>query len=279
MLRIPLFVLCLLLAACAGPAERQEAPRAAPTHVLPAHSHNDHTRARPLLDALDLRLASVEADVFLVEAELLVAHDRDRCRPERTLDALYLQPLIDRARQNHGRIYADTASGQPLLLFIDIKENGADAYAAIDRRLRAARDVFTSFDTGVVTPRAVTVIISGDIPRELIAQQYTRYAFVDGRAPDLEDGSPAPASLVPVVSMPWTSQFRWHGLGEMPTDERARLERLVHAAHARGYLLRFWGVPPLEHVWRAECDAGVDLLNVDDIGAAAAFLRARRDAR
>ena len=41
-----------------------------------AHSHNDYSRPRPLLDALDAGFCSVEADIFLVDGELLVAHPR-----------------------------------------------------------------------------------------------------------------------------------------------------------------------------------------------------------
>jgi putative flavoprotein involved in K+ transport len=46
-----------------------------PTGVpLPnAHSHNDYLRPRPLLDALDQGFCGVEADVFLVDGDLLVA--------------------------------------------------------------------------------------------------------------------------------------------------------------------------------------------------------------
>ena len=40
-----------------------------------AHAHNDYEHPRPLLDALDHGFTSVEADVWLVDGELLVAHD------------------------------------------------------------------------------------------------------------------------------------------------------------------------------------------------------------
>src|ERR1043165_7084012 len=55
-----------------------------------AHAHNDYEHARPLLDALDHGFASVEADVWLVNGRLLVAHDEEAVRPDRTLQSLYL---------------------------------------------------------------------------------------------------------------------------------------------------------------------------------------------
>ena len=38
-----------------------------------AHSHNDYWRKRPLLDALECGFCSVEADIFQVGDQLLVA--------------------------------------------------------------------------------------------------------------------------------------------------------------------------------------------------------------
>ena len=65
-----------------------------------AHAHNDYEHPRPLLDALDHGFTSVEADVFLVDGQLLVAHDPADLDPARTLESLYLDPL---ARPGHGQ--------------------------------------------------------------------------------------------------------------------------------------------------------------------------------
>ena len=60
-----------------------------------AHAHNDYAHPRPLFDALAARFGSIEADVFLVDGKLLVAHERKTLTPEKTLEALYLEPLRD----------------------------------------------------------------------------------------------------------------------------------------------------------------------------------------
>ena len=71
--------------------------------VLPkAHAHNDYRHKHPLLDALDNGFCSVEADIYLVDGKLLVAHDRSAVKPERTLEALYLEPLRKRVQANEG---------------------------------------------------------------------------------------------------------------------------------------------------------------------------------
>lgn len=48
-----------------------------------AHAHNDYEHDRPLFDTLDHNFKSVEADVWLANGELLVAHDRHQVQPGR----------------------------------------------------------------------------------------------------------------------------------------------------------------------------------------------------
>src|SRR5262245_36960462 len=66
------------------------------TPLVHAHAHNDYEHPRPLLDALDHGFCSVEADIWLVDGKLLVAHDRDKVKPDGTFQALYLDPLRER---------------------------------------------------------------------------------------------------------------------------------------------------------------------------------------
>ncbi|HOC74103.1 MAG TPA: hypothetical protein PKL54_14910, partial [Candidatus Hydrogenedentes bacterium] len=123
----------------------------------------------------------------------------------------------------------------------------------------------TSFTKDATETRAVTVIISGNTPRAAMAAQETRLASVDGRLPDLE-ANPSP-HLVPMVSMSWGDVFKWNGKDAMPADEAALLKELVAKAHAQGRRIRFWGLPRPYAVWPVLHDAGVDLLNADNLAA------------
>lgn len=89
--------------------------------LVNAHAHNDYEHTRPLLDALDQGFTSIEADVYVIEGELLVAHNLFDISKERTLKKLYLQPLQERATANNGRIYK---GGPTVTLLVDIKTNG-----------------------------------------------------------------------------------------------------------------------------------------------------------
>ncbi|MGW3216570.1 phosphatidylinositol-specific phospholipase C/glycerophosphodiester phosphodiesterase family protein [Streptomyces parvus] len=255
--------------AAAAPAR----PRG-PRPLRHAHAHNDYLHPRPLHDALAHGFTSVEADIFLVDGELLVAHEPATLDPTRTLASLYLDPLAALVRAGHGGVH-------PLQLLIDIKADGVAAYRELDRQLRRHHRLFTRYQHGRVVPGAVTAVISGDrAARAPMEAQRTRLAFYDGRLDDL--GTPAPASFAPLVSANWTQSFSWLGAGPFPRAERDRLRTLVTTAHREGRRIRFWATPDVagperEAVWSELLAAGVDHLNTDDLAGLEEFLRARRN--
>jgi hypothetical protein len=254
-----------------------------PHHPRPlwrAHAHNDYEHPRPLLDALDHRFGSVEADIYLVDGQLLVAHDAVDLDPARTLESLYLDPLAARVRAQGGHVYR--GAHRPLQLLIDIKTEGASTYLALDRHLRRYRSLFTTYAHGRVRTGPVTAVISGDRAARLPLEAGTeRRAFYDGRLTDL--GTAAPASLIPLISDNWTNNFTWQGVGAFPAAERRKLHDIVDAAHARGQRVRFWATPDLagparDAVWTELVAAGVDHLNTDDLAGLETFLDAREAA-
>ncbi|MEU1116869.1 MULTISPECIES: phosphatidylinositol-specific phospholipase C/glycerophosphodiester phosphodiesterase family protein [unclassified Streptomyces] len=248
-----------------------------PRPLLRAHAHNDYDHPRPLFDALDHRFHSVEADIYLVDGQLLVAHDPVDLDPTRTLESLYLDPLAARVRANHGSVYRGYHR-TPFQLLIDIKTEGAATYTALHEHLRPYRRLFTTYVHGKVRRGALTAVVSGDrAARVPMEAQGVRYAFYDGRLTDL--GTPAPASLIPLISDNWSVNFSWAGTGPMPSAERAKLRGIVSGAHAHGQRVRFWATPDLpgpqrDAVWGELLAAGVDHLNTDDLAGLEAFLDA-----
>ncbi|MFB7915620.1 phosphatidylinositol-specific phospholipase C/glycerophosphodiester phosphodiesterase family protein [Streptomyces sp. NPDC056061] len=240
-----------------------------------AHAHNDYLHPNPLHDALAHGFTSVEADVFLVDGELLVGHGIAALDPTRTLASLYLDPLLARVRAHHGTVHPGHHG--PFQLLIDIKADGAAAHPALDEQLRCHRRMLTSYHHGRVRPGAVTPVVSGDrAARAPMESQRTRYAFYDGRPEDL--GAPAAASFVPLISAAWTDEFGWQGAGPFPAGERAKLRSFVAAAHRRGRRVRFWATPDVagperDAVWTELLAAGVDHLNTDDLAGLERFLR------
>ncbi len=255
----------LLLAILAGPWIHAVEP-------LPqAHAHNDYEHKRPLLDALDQGFCSVEADVYWTNGALLVAHDADKVDPKRTLQALYLDPLRERVKNNGGRVYTN---GPSLLLLIDFKTEAESTYAGLRPVLESYREMLTKFTSAATHTGAVTVVLSGNRPTQTVAGERERWAAIDGRLPDL-DGTHS-RHLMPLVSDNWARHFQWRGEGALSPDERSKLKGLVEKAHAQGRKTRFWAVPDTEAGWSVTREAGVDLINTDNLAGLQKFLSAQQ---
>lgn len=255
-------VLCLTSVSTGQP------PSEKPVRLLPqAHAHNDYEHPRPLLDALDHGFTSIEADVFLVDGDLLVAHWANQVSPDRSLEKLYLQPLFERFQQNGGNIYPEKAN---LVLLIDVKRDGAAAYSELHRQLSRYSEMLSETKDGVFTERAVTVIVSGDRAISKIDASNPRYVGIDGRLSDLD--SDVPVSLMPLISDNWRSHFRYRKNEPITDEERAKLRGIVQQVHAKGRQLRFWATPDVESVWNELRDAKVDRIGTDNLGKLRDFL-------
>ena len=270
-IRLPWMAWLVLFLAAFWPGgrARSEDPPKTVKPLAAAHAHNDYLHERPLLDALGHGFTSVEADIFLVQGKLLVAHDIAGLRPERTLAALYLDVLRERIRNKDGWIFD---KGRTLTLLIDIKSDAETTYAVLHDVLSDYAEMLTMVADGVLKTKGVTVIISGNRPRETIAAQKLRYAGIDGRLSDLD--STLPADLLPLISDSWKNHFRWTGQGPLPAGERDKLNAIVKQARAASRRVRFWATPEKTEVWKELLAAGVDLINTDDLDALQKFLNA-----
>jgi glycerophosphoryl diester phosphodiesterase len=240
---------------------------AEPKPLASAHAHNDYEHARPLSDALEHGFCSVEADVWLVGAQLLVAHDRTNIIAGHTLQKLYLDPLRERARTNAGRIFS---SGPSLTLLIDVKSDATNTWLVLRKVLRDYELLLTRFRDDRTETNAVTVIISGNRARGLMEKDVNRLAGYDGRLEDLESG--ATAGFIPLVSDNWRRLSSWRGTGPLPPEDERKLRDAVAKAHAQGRRIRFWGASDTPEVWAAFRKAGVDLLNADNLDGLKEFL-------
>lgn len=243
----------MLLVWCVGCVQAQVKPLAR------AHAHNDYEHQRPLLDALDAGFCSVEADVYLVDDDLWVAHDPEDLKSSRRLTNLYLDPLLKRARAHSGRIYPN---GPEFHLMIDFKSEAEKTYHALRNILKDYREILTEYGPDGVQQKAVTIVISGNRPTELLASESSRLAFIDGRFIDM-DANTTPPDLIPWISENWKNHFEWNGRGIMSVEEVMKLERMILKAHAQGRKIRFWSTPETGAFWRKAHAMGMDFINTD----------------
>jgi len=232
--------------------------------IARTHSHNDEAHQVPLFDALNNGFVSIEVDIFAAEGKLLVGHSVLELTNERTLESLYLDPLLELTLRHKGSVYS--GSGQSLQLMIDLKQISEDAHDALHETLKRYESMLTSYRNGKKHEGAVTVIVIGYRPDEAsIKSEAVRYMAYDGDVN--ERGKGIDPNVVPLIS--GSGGLSWTGEGPMPERERQRLMSIVDAAHANGQRVRFWseveGSRPAARaaLWKELLDANVDYIHSD----------------
>ncbi|KPV72176.1 uncharacterized protein RHOBADRAFT_47018 [Rhodotorula graminis WP1] len=258
------------------------------------HSHNDYTRPVPLLDALAVGAKSVEADIHLVEGKLLVGHKSVSLTSSRTLEELYLDPILEIIKlQNPASPFAsgsETAAltngvfdydpEQSLQLLLDYKTDPSALHPAVIDALAQFRalNLLTTFNStsGTLTTRPLTITCTGNCDLALVSSQTPlRDIFLDAPLEDIAN----PAYTTAVTLMASTSfkhMFGWLDSFDVDADKAQGIAELVHAAREKGIKTRFWETPSWpafvrDDVWRGLLKAGVDWLNVDDLRGAASL--------
>lgn len=235
-----------------------------------AHAHNDYEHDRPLFDALAQGFTSVEADVYLIGEELYVAHDRPKSlSTDRTLAALYLQPLLEISKTNGGGIYPGYK--EPFYLMIDIKTDAEETYAVLKRQLEAYAPLLRVYEgEKLVSHGPVMIFLSGNRPIETVRAESRRLVALDGRPEDLGQGFSA--EVMPVVSQRYGKILQWRGEGKIPKKQWKKLKQLADAVEHEGKQLRLWASPEDPKVWETLLRAGADLINTDELAALRNFL-------
>jgi len=245
-----------------------EAPKTvAQTELLTrAHSHNDYEHPRPLLDALEQGFYSVEADIWLVEGEILVSHNKGAYKG--SLKELYLDPLQERVNKL-GSVYGD---GKTFLLWIDIKDETPELNPPLEGLL-VEYPMFTLYSDDAVQEGPVTAILTGD------AQSKTRHMEMFNPRRVCRDGTysredPRADNRWTWIALNWGSFFKWKGDGEISIEEKEKLTTLLAGIHGKGRKVRFWANPDKESFWKLGVETGIDLINTDRLEDLHDFLAA-----
>ncbi|KAF8898655.1 hypothetical protein BD779DRAFT_1430808 [Infundibulicybe gibba] len=257
----------------------------------PIHSHNDYWRDVPLLTAVSFGVASVEADVWLVDGDLFVGHELAALTKDRTFDSLYVQPLLkmvmlqnpkDQFTVNQTRPNGvfDTSSGTPLQLLVDMKTDGVATLPFVLKALDPLRRAgfLTTFANGTLTQSAVTVVGTGNTPLEDVKKLSPRDVFFDAPLTGLTDASNTTwdRTLSPLASTDYEVAVGWSGINNISSEQLSNITQFVNDAHSRGIAARFWDTPgwPIsarDAVWKQLLESGADWLNADDLEAASQF--------
>ena len=235
-----------------------------PNRITLIHSHNDYAQERPFWGAYEAGADSIEADVYLVDGDLLVAHTRKELKKENTLRRLYLEPLREVMRKNGGRARVD---GKPLQLMVDIKSGKP----ALDRLLEIVeQEGFRDCFDIVKNPSATRLTVTGDHSKVEDFLAYPDFVFFD--VPPTRQLADGQYKRVPLVSQCASAYTRWRS-GAMDEADKAKIRNAVRQTHAKGSKFRLWAYPDHPEAWRLAMELGLDYINTDRPAAVAAFLR------
>lgn len=229
------------------------------------HSHNDYDHAHPFWGAFREKANSIEADVFPVQGQLLVAHAKSQADPGRTLEKLYLNPIIDLFRKHQNKTVSDD-TGYTFYLMIDIKEKWDRVLPLLEKKLKLHPACFDR----TINPMAVRVFISGERPPETTFPAYPSLIMFDGLP--AKQYTPAELRKIVMISTDFHLYSQWNGEGTIPVEDAGKLRLVIQEAHKMNKPVRFWGAPDTPACWKALVSLGVDVINTDHVKECKGFL-------
>lgn len=215
------------------------------------HSHNDYEQKQPFFDAYNLGFDSIEADLYLKDGELCVAHDQKNVSSERTLRKLYIEPLLAKIKENGGYPYPDK---KPLHLLLDLKKQGKEIMQVLDEQLKPYKKELSH----------VKITISGDMPNPEEFQNYDEMFSFDGRK-NLTYSKEA-FKRVYMVSASFTDFGKyWAGEEAISKETAEKIMVFVNEMHAKNKKVRLWGTPNTTQGFATLKWLRVDVIGTDDL--------------
>ncbi len=211
------------------------------------HSHNDYNQTIPFWNAYSNGANSIEADIFLKNNDLYVAHNEEDIVPTRTLEALYLKPLESALKMKYRK-------NQELFLLIDIK---SDANKTLNKLI----DVLAAYSK-IINSSNIKIIISGNRPNPNKYATYPNYIYFDHQV--IENTLAAKNwTKVAMVSTSFRNYSEWNGLGRLTHKDFDKVSAVLKKAKKLGKPFRFWATPDTKTAWRTFTELKVDIINTD----------------
>ena len=236
---------------------------AQPAHytVANAHSHNDYEQPIPFYTAYKAGFGSIEADIFLVHSNLIVAHDLAELQKNRSIEEYYLKPLLDFVEKNNGHAYADTT--KQLQMLIDIKTgatNTLDSFIVLLKKYPA-----------LINCSSIKWVITGNRPRDSLFISYPSFIWFDGLL--FKDYSPQALQKIVMMSDDFKSYSLWKGDSTLSAAGLGKLSKAITKSHLVHKPVRLWDAPDTPNAWKQFMQLGVDYINTDHIEALEEYLK------
>jgi pimeloyl-ACP methyl ester carboxylesterase len=229
--------------------------------VSNAHSHNDYEQKIPYWMAYEAGFGSIEADIFLVDSVLYVAHDRKELQRRIKLEDEYLVPIISCVQKNNGQPYNE--KGKKLQLLIDIKTDSI-------RTLQALIELLKKYPS-LIKINSISWVITGNRPPESDFAYYPDFIRFDG---ELHKNYSKEALLkISLMSDDFKLYSSWNGKNNLPGGEDSVLNIAIAKSHSLDKPVRFWNAPDAPAAWQQLMKLHADFINTDHIQLLADFLK------
>lgn len=193
--------------------------------VADAHSHNDYKNNIPFYRAYEKGFGSIEADVYAVNGQLMVAHNKSEISASRSLKTLYIDPLIEKFNRDGQR---------NLRLLIEIKEDYKAVLPLIIKELKPLEKYFSYPGH----PGRLSIVMTGAVPPAAQLNNYPDWILFD--VDHLNGFTAAQWKKVGLVSFPFGKYVRWNGKGVLNAEEIGKVKGAIDSVHHTGKLVRFW---------------------------------------
>jgi alkaline phosphatase len=237
--------------------------------TINAHSHNDYSQDTPFFLAYNAHFGSIEADIWAVDGELLVAHSKAEITAARSLDALYLLPIVKLFRENGQKAWSYHPS--TFQLMIDLKTSVEPTLSLLVEKLKKYPDVFDP----EVNKNAIRIVITGNRPAPADFKNYPLLISFDGNIKLKYDAQQL--RRIALYSENLKDFTLWDGKSAIPEKEETRLAQIIDSVHGLNKGIRFWNAPDDTNAWETLMNLKVDYINTDHIQALSVYLESHKD--
>ncbi len=217
-------------------------------------SHNDYAQTSPFTNAYLNRVGYIEADIYLRNDSLFIAHEPNEIDPYKTLQNSYLDSLSEKIELNGGTVYPETSKN--LVLIIDIKTNGELTIPVLIK-------VLISYPKLITNGNNLKIVMSGSMSLPATWDSYPDYIWFDGRPTVAYDTNAL--KRIALVSTNFKNYSNWDGTDSIPNQDDEKIVTLVDRVHAVKKPLRFWATPDTENTWAYLRKRQVDILGTDKV--------------